>query len=64
VLTRKEAATVVAALLYFRNNGVEVVTHVRVPPSLNVEVPLSKDEVDALVVRLVAGEAQEGESIL
>jgi hypothetical protein len=58
-LTRREAATIVAALYYYQAHAIDVLTRVRMPDEMSGEVPLSQDEVRALVVRLLNGELQE-----
>ena len=58
-MTRREAATVVAALIYYDRYPVRVLTDVKVPPVFQGTTPLSRDEVSALLVRLEAGEGQD-----
>lgn len=62
MLTRREVATIVAGLVHWRFYGHPL--KVRLPAELGGQVPLSDNEIDALVVRLVNGECQEDEKIL
>jgi len=64
LLTQREAATVVAALMYYAARSIDVLMSVKLPDSLGREVPLTRDEVEALVRRVIEGGVfrQEGDA--